>query len=213
MRRETLVKTAMTAIPALVMALGFLCTCGRSGGTQSPNRTKEKETRNGVYDGKWWLGAGSDERSGFLDGVADCVKWVAHAKWLTHDVDGLQEGITKYYKTRPQDSAMNVADAWRKVLSVSKPRKSIPGGEVWTNPHGYFDGQWWRESSESDNRGYLEGYLWCLRTCVNPPPETYSRPISYYADQISVYVRDHPKAEGEAVADILYRFRDRPKPK
>ena len=205
-------KTTLTTILAFVMSVGFSCISAQAGRAQSSNRADKRETKEKVYDGGWWLAGDSDERSGFLDGAADCLTSVAHAKWLSHSVQGLDAKISEYYKTHPQDTGMNVADVWRQMLSESQPTKPAPGGEVWTNPHGYYDGLWWRQGSESENRGFLEGYLWCMRTSVNQPSETYSRPISYYADKISAYIQTHPKADGEAVATILSRFRDRPKP-
>jgi hypothetical protein len=38
--------------------------------------TKKAET----FDGYWWSAADPDERSGFLEGTADCLTWIVHAQ-------------------------------------------------------------------------------------------------------------------------------------
>ena len=200
---------------SFVGALGFTLLVGMSFGSAHAVKAQpwgEKgEPKTQTYDGSWWLAADSDERSGFLNGAADCLTSVAHARWLKFTVQGLDAKIGEYYKSHPSDVGKSVANVWRQIQSKSQPSKDIPGAEVWKNPHGYLDGFWWRQGSESENRGFLEGYLWCMSTCVKQPIETYSQPVEYYADKISEYVRAHPKAEHDAVAAILFRFRDRPK--
>jgi hypothetical protein len=32
------------------------------------------------FNGAWWLAANPGERSGFINGVADCMTWEAHKK-------------------------------------------------------------------------------------------------------------------------------------
>jgi hypothetical protein len=165
------------------------------------------------YDGKWWSAADPGERSGFLNGAADCLTSVAHEKWVSRSIEWAVPKITDYYKTHTADNGVPVVDAWRKVLSEAPPETPRKGGEVHANPHGYYDGQYWREGSDLERRGFLQGYLWCLRTRVQSPSETYSRPVSYYVERISDYVGKHPKSDNEAIATILSRFRDKPKPK
>jgi len=206
-------KTALTTILAFVMSVGPSCISAQTGSAKPSDSADKKETKEKVYDGDWWARAAPDERSGFLQGAADCLEWAAHAK-LPRAIDHLEEQIDRYYKAHPTDRNIAVTTVWQRVSTQGSPAKpSPPGGEVWTNPHGFFDGQWWRETSEAQNLGFIEGYLWCMRTCVNQPSETYSRPVSYYVDEISKYIALHPKADGQAVAKILSRFRDRPKPK
>jgi len=202
-------KTLLAGALALIFSVGLTFVFAQLVAAQASIVDGESETKTQIYDGRWWLAADADERSGFLSGAADCLTSVAHARWLTFTVQGLDAKIGEYYKSHPSDVGENVADVWRKIQSESQPSKGLPGAEVWKNPHGYLDGFWWRQGSESENRGFLEGYLWCVRTCVKQRTDTYSQSLEYYADKISGYVRAHPKAEHEAVATILLRFRDR----
>jgi hypothetical protein len=118
--------------------------------------------------------------------------------------------ITDYYRTHAADDAVPVVEAWRKVLSEAPPETPPKGGEVHANPHGYYDGLYWCQGSDLERKGFLEGYLWCLRTRVQSPSETYSRSISYYVGKINDYIQKHPKSDEEAIATILSKFRDKP---
>ena len=206
-------KNTLTTILVFMMSVGPSCISAQTGSTKPSDNTDKKETKEKVYDGDWWAKAEPAERSGFLQGAADCIVWTAHAK-LPRTIDDLEGEIDRYYKAHPNDWNVAVTTVWKRVSVQGPPAKpSLPGGEVYTNPHGIHDGFWWRQGSESENQGFLEGYIWCMRTCVKEPAETYSRSIDYYFDKIWDYIIAHPKAEDEAVAVLLTRFRDRPKPK
>lgn len=167
-----------------------------------------------VYDEKWWSQKDSEEQEGFLNGAADCLVWVAHKKWVSHSVAWARPKITEYYRTHEATGTLPVIEVWHTVLSDAPPDINSPAAEKWTNPHGYYDGQYWREGSMSEHVAFLEGYLECLRTQLVPPTtQTYSRSITYYVDKIDKYIDEkaHPHSDHEAIADILARFRDRPK--
>ena len=161
------------------------------------------------YDGKWWASAQEAEKSGFLNGSCDCLTWVAKQRWIAGSIEYAVLKINEYYKTHPAARALPVVDVWRKVLSKTPPDPPREGGEVYTNAHGYYDGQYWREGSHAENIGFLEGYLWCLRTRLQPPTETYSRLVSYYAKRIDEYLKKHPKADDLSIASILAHFKDK----
>lgn len=206
-------KTAVALIFALGMWVGASCISAQTARTKPANREVKKTEKETVYDGAWWAKAEQEERLGFLEGYSDCLEWDAHAK-LPRAIDHLEDSITVYYKTHPDERNIAVITVWQKVSTQGPPAEpGPPGGEVWTNPHGFLDGQWWRETSEERNLGFVEGYLLCTSTCVNQPLETYSRPASYYVDEISKYVSLHPKADSMAVANILALFHDRQKSK
>lgn len=184
---------------ALVLGGSFLPV--HASGNQSPES----------YDGYWWLQAEAGEKSGFLNGAADCLVWTAHEKWVSHSTDWVSPKIAGYYQTHTSDRAVPIIDVWRKLVSEAPPATPSKGGEVYASPHGYFTGLYWRQSSELERLGFLEGYLSCLRTRVPSPAENYSAPASYYAEKITDYVFEHPETENVAIAAILARFRDAPK--
>ena len=160
-----------------------------------------------AYDGGWWLASAPDERSGFLEGSGDCLTWVAHADGYSGTSNQLADEITRYYKAHPDDKHTPVIDVWQRVREVpsSKPAQH---GEVWKNPHWYLKGLWWRDSSESEQLGFLEGYLKCAGSLDNLQNGAYSSSVKSYMAKIDGYVRAHPKADDEAIAAILERFRD-----
>lgn len=81
----------------------------------SAHATNNQSPKN--YDGRWWSSADPGERSGFLNGAADCLTSVAHEKWVSRSIEWAVPKITDYYKTHTADNGLPVVDAWRKVLS------------------------------------------------------------------------------------------------
>ena len=51
-----------------------------------------------------------------------------------------------------------------------------------------------------------------MRSYVEKPAATYSRPVTYYDDKIWDYIDAHSEAYDEAIAKLLFRYRDKPKP-
>ncbi|MCE5310110.1 MAG: hypothetical protein LLG20_20945 [Acidobacteriales bacterium] len=191
----------LLSLSILVSTSGLFAQNVKVQSVQSPGKMAK------IYDGDWWLASALERRSGFLEGVADCQTWVVRAEGFSGTSDQLVEKITRYYKTHPNDRRVLVIDIWRRVGAATST-KPLPNGEVWKEPHWYLNGLWWRQVSESERLGFLEGYLWCLRTQVNRPENAYSRSLSFYVDEIDEYVRAYPKADDESVATILERFRD-----
>ncbi|MFI5176705.1 MAG: hypothetical protein ACHQKY_17735 [Terriglobia bacterium] len=120
--------------------------------------------------------------------------------------------ITRFYKVHPESADLTVVDVWRKIGGESTPNGgTTPQGETWKNPHWYLDGFWWRGASEAERFGFLEGYLWCIQTHFPAPSEKYSKPVNFYVERIDAFVKanDSSKANREAVALILRRYRDK----
>ena len=123
----------------------------------------------------------------------------------------MQEEITRYFETHPSEKTMPVIDVWRKLAEGLTSKNPSEGGETWKNAHWYLNGLWWHQTSELEHIGYLKGYLRCMRTHTESPLQTYSRPVTYYLNQIDTYVTTYPKADNEAIANILSRLQDKPK--
>jgi len=199
----------MRSLLAVVAAFA-LCTNeafpqeGRQGRAPKPADFDKK------YDGTWWLARSSQQRSGFLEGSGDCLTWVARLRGFGDPSDELVEKVTHYYRTHPSNKGTPVIEVWRQ-LAGAEIVKEYKEGEVWRNPHWYLNGLWWRQSSEEARLGFLEGYLWCVKSCVSPRSGAYTLSASSYRSKIDDYVKKHAKADDEAIATILGTFRDMPK--
>jgi hypothetical protein len=166
------------------------------------------------YDGRWWLSANHDRQAGFLEGAADCLTWVAHEKGFNGTADQLQGRITAYYKKHPEQQSMLVTEVWQEVWAKLaknvKPSKQPSGGETWSNAHWYLDGRWWGQGSTDEENGFIEGFLWCVRSRVKDGAENYPLPNSHYFSKVDQYIRSHPDSGNKPVAEILARFRAQP---
>jgi hypothetical protein len=188
----------------------IIVTLSASGWSQSQQPSSNPKQASQTFDGKWWLNAEAEERSGYINGASDCLTWTAHEKGFNSTPEQVAEKITRFYKAHPEARSLIVVDAWKKVEERLKPTK-IPdaGAETWKNAHWYLNGNWWGSISSLEKKGYLEGYLWCMDNRVEPKSDSYSQSVSFYQKKINSYVDTHPKSDAEAVAIILHRFRDR----
>jgi hypothetical protein len=158
---------------------------------------------------EWWLKTDVGERSGFLNGVSDCLTWTVHKNGFNATPEQIMDKIDKYYKTHPGSVDLNVIYVWQKIANQLKASKGTDDpGETWKNAHWYLNDEWWNQISEAEALGFVEGYLWCLRTQVSAPTESYSRSANFYRRKIDVFVKANPKLSSEAVAVTLHRFRD-----
>jgi hypothetical protein len=167
-----------------------------------------------VYDGKWWLSASQDRQAGFLEGAADCLTWVAHEEGFNGTAHQLQGRVNAYYKEHPEQQSMLVTEVWQEVWAnltkTQGPSKETSGRESWSNAHWYLDGNWWGQGSTEEKKGFIEGFLWCMRSRVKQGVELYPRPNSHYFNKVDQYIRSHPDSENKPVANILARFRAQP---
>lgn len=165
------------------------------------------------FNGNWWDSADSEERSGFLNGAADCLTWTAHEKGFNATPEQLAGKISKFYETHPESVNRPIIDVWRNMVEQLSQAKNADGqGELWKNAHWYLNGDWWAQISESQRQGFVEGYLWCMRTQVPAPADVYSASPDSYREKIDAFVRANPKLGHEAVATTLRRFRDKDAP-
>jgi len=162
-----------------------------------------------AFNGQWWLGADIEERSGFMEGAADCLTWTAHREGFSATPNQLSPKITQYYQTHSSERKQLVTEVWKKLQPEPSASTHAPDGESWKNAHWYLNGLWWRQSSETEQLGFLEGYRWCMRSCVKSKSQSYSHPDGYYVAKITEFLKAHPKGDDESVASILLRYRDK----
>lgn len=198
-----MVKSMRNLLCLIVLAL---TTGAWSQSSQSPSTVVPV---NQKFTGIWWLKADVEERSGFLNGTADCLTWTAHKEGFNATPEQLLDRITKFYVAHPESVSLGIIDVWQKVADKPKANNGADGqGERWKNAHWYLNGDWWSQVSEAQQLGFVEGYLWCLKTQVSAPTESYSASASSYRRKIDAFVKANPKLGKEAVAITLRRYRD-----
>jgi len=166
-------------------------------------------SHNQQFSASWWASTDEEERSGFLNGVADCMTWTVHKRGFNQTPEQLMSRITKYYATHRAAAGLNVIEVWQKLNSESKSYPNADGeGEVWKNAHWYLNGDWWMQSREDQQLGFVEGYLWCMKTQASASTDSYSESPRAYWRKINAFVNAHPKMGTESVAVTLQRFRD-----
>jgi len=196
----TLSKYIIAVLAALVFASIVVC--------------RERE-RQQAYDGMWWLSQSSAEQFGFLNGLADCYIYELNIKpRYERSAQEDQTFVTQFYRRNPSQRKVAVFDAWVRALEQPSPVKR-EGGELWDEPHGYFDVMWWVGGTEPEvslnQKGFVEGFLWCYAHKVPNPRGIFSKSPEEYVRLITNWYATTQKGE-EKIADVLFRFRDRARP-
>lgn len=172
------------------------------------------------FDGNWWRDLHDGERVEFLAGFIDCYtndfgdNRTFLESWYTY-----APKITKYYDSHPKKIARLVIRVLFDVRSPHPP-KPLEGGEVWTEKHGFFNGDYWGQMSRYEQIAYIDGYLSCYRKYPSSRLMKFSRNSTFYAERISRWFDTEPgkspeliaRRERIAIADVLYKFADRPSP-
>ena len=187
----------------------MLFVCGWS---QSTEPTTSAAETSHQFDGKWWSKTSSEEHSGFISGAADCLTWTAHKKGFNATPEQLVDKITRFYKKHPESAGLNVVDVWKKMWTKAPPPAAAgQPGETWKNAHWYLDGFWWLDETPDQRQGFIEGYLWCMKTQVPAPSETYSKEASFYVEKIDAFAKANAdsKTDREKIALILRRYKDK----
>jgi len=179
-----------------------ICVCQ----TTSPAKRDSASSRQ--FNGEWWTTVTSDEQAGFINGLSDCLTWSAYKSGFNGTPEQLVPKVSHYYAHHPQFKDLSVLDVWQRVSGKLPQAPSSVPGETWSNPHWYLDAGWWGGNNHATNEGFVEGYLWCMRTQNGPPTETYSRSDGYYTATIDAFVKHNPKSNRRSVAAILAQYSD-----
>jgi len=190
----------------LVLMTFTLTLCAAALGQQ--NRLEEKPMN---YGGEWWLSRSSIEQRGYINGDADChtsehkgeLKSVASAEKVQAFVNQFYEDPTRW--SVPVFRVIRTFDS----RHVASHEASSPKGESWNEPHGYWDGLWWKGGTipRLTQLGYVEGYLACYDGEAHTPGGTLSKPPAQYVSLISGWYKRTGKEDAK-IADVLFKFRD-----
>lgn len=166
------------------------------------------------YGGKWWLSVSALEQVGYINGNFDCDTWELGDKSAPESTaEEMQKFISQFYEDPPHWS-VPVFRAIRTFEShhTGPLKKGRPSdGEVWGEPHGYWDGLWWKGAgypNTLEQMGYVEGFLACYEGEAHSPRGTFSKPPVQYVSLISNWYKRTGK-EDVKIADVLFKFRDR----
>lgn len=159
--RRTKTSTRFFSI-MIVVGLMFGCSVGRVQGAASDSEALR-------FDGVWWQHANDDEQQGFIYGYQDCRQPPKVAQASIVDYQKAVSAAVGNGKSGESDVVTKaIENAWTTLKS-----RDTRGGESYSGPHGYLDGEWWGSfqgpwpSSVADaDRGYLEGYLDCASAPV-----------------------------------------------
>lgn len=167
------------------------------------------------FDGKWWTSLDSDEQYGFIVGFIDCYQDTLRRKIRSRaTTQEYQRALDQFYAKHTDKNSVPVTDLMVTLVQTLKTSTHyLPGGEVWTEPHGFLDDQYWRESTDKERIGFLEGYIHCYQKYMRRPQVRFSRTAEEYSELLSKYF-DDPAVDhtDEKIADVLHRFAARPVP-
>jgi hypothetical protein len=144
------------------------------------------------FDSGWWKSVNSYEQDGFIWGYLDspCAPPISSP---TMEVEKFLDSYLQDHSTVTIPAALQVAG------HQMKPWKSAPGGEVWTDAHGFMDGGWWGDTTHGEQyeqRGYVEGYLACKHQPVN------ASDVHFYVAAMNKYY-DSPKHEHTKISYVI----------
>jgi hypothetical protein len=118
------------------------------------------------HDGRWWLSISTEEQQSYQLGYEDCYVDSLKLKSPPYvEIGKLARLITASYRDGKTESTVLVPAVTKRVWAANAGRKSaLPpkGGETWTEPHGYFNGLWWKGASDAEKLGFVEGETDCF---------------------------------------------------
>jgi hypothetical protein len=175
---------------------------------------REPKRNTPRFDGNWWLSVTSEEQIGYLNGDADCIMTELGIQAKSpRSAEEDKRFITDFYTNNESLRSETVTHVHRKAWAFP-PAQKAKGGEVWHESHGYWDGDWWTQSSPRERLGFVEGYLRCYLDKPSKSRATFSRPPSYYVEQINAKYRvnDPPPIPieiiEEKIASVLLNLHD-----
>jgi hypothetical protein len=194
----------------LLVALGWFVSVGFS---MNASIEPQKE-----YDGSWWLAITLDEQSAFLEGFGDCYTSEIHKRGRSAVHLSLnQDFVTNFYRSSTENKGFTLLTVLARSDNPAPLRSVAPGGEEWTDPHGFLDGQWWREEEPRGRLAFVEGYLYCHQKLANEHGGVFHKSAATYVVLVNRWYRLNentddvdPKRVGAKIATVLFKFRDAP---
>jgi hypothetical protein len=137
------------------------------------------------YDRAWWNATDTDQRTEFLAGYGDCALHdlgqgdLANAQWNV-----IEPEITRYYSSHAE--AVETVPVLFVRFGSARPPSTDPAPEVYPGPHGFFDGDYWRQLSEPERTGFVQGYFACYQSGPRGHG-LHDHPVEWYVDKVSAF--------------------------
>jgi hypothetical protein len=192
----------------VVTMAATLALCGSALGQR---RGMEKKTMN--YGGKWWLSVSALEQRGYINGDFDCDTWeLGDESAPNSTAEDVQKFVSQFYEDPPHWSVavFRVIRMFDSHHAGPSKKSRVPDGEMWSEPHGYWDGLWWKGAgypNTLEQLGFVEGYLACYQGGAHSPKGTFSKSPAEYVSLISGWYERTGKEDAK-IADVLFKFRD-----
>ena len=166
--------------------------------------------REKSFDGEWWEVAAPEEQTGFINGYYDCFQYDARRPVTGGSDVEFQKAVSDFYQTHKDQMSTSVPALLRQLaVTLQSSLARFPNAEEWREPHGYYDGLWWKQSEPKEQIGYLEGYVSCYSNDVRSPHAQFSKHPEEYQELITQYYGHPENSEDTKIALVLYRFRDK----
>jgi hypothetical protein len=165
------------------------------------------------YGGKWWLSVASLEQRGYINGDFDCDTWeVGNRSVPNSTAEDVQKFVNEFYVDPPHwpVPVFRVIQTFYSHEAKQADGGKPSDGEVRSEPHGYWDGLWWKGAgypNTLEQLGYVEGYLACYEGEAHSPRGTFSKAPAQYVSLISGWYKRTGKEDAK-IADVLFKFRD-----
>ncbi|HEY9504299.1 MAG TPA: hypothetical protein VIR01_21860 [Pyrinomonadaceae bacterium] len=166
----------------------------------------EASTAGTSFDDQWWKSSQREEQLGFINGYLNCYDVDKNLRFEATDEE-FRHAIDNDLTAAPTNVELTVPNIVDRVFSSFKSKiPRVEGGEVWSEPHGYYDGTWWKQSSVVQQVGYLEGYLQCIERDKKGAPK-FPGNLGFYQRSINQFF-ENPQHEDVKIANVLSRVRD-----
>lgn len=182
-----------------------------NGSTLGQQRGLEEKTM--PYGGKWWLSVSALEQRGYINGEFDCEIWELGNKSAPNSTaEDVQNFVNQFYEDPPHwpVPVSRVIKMFDSRHAGPSKRSGMSKGEVWSKPHGYWDGLWWKDAgypNTLEQLGYVEGFLTCYQGEGHRRKGIFSKSPAVYVSLISDWYK-RTRKEDANITDVLFKFRD-----
>ena len=186
------------------LCIALLCTFALTGHAAAQDATAS--TTAVQLNGIWWAGAGTDERTGALYALEDCLSYDATPRarfagdWKDYD-----KKISQGYTSGKVARKLPVVQVFRQFAAKGTAADASSGDERYGN-------EFWKAQSAHGRRGFVQGYIACKGSL--DAGQAYGGAVTQYVDKLdAMYNAGAGKGDKAAdytgsVASAIERVRD-----